>query len=324
MKAIALTFKTGQGRVVELPKPVLTSPKDVLVKVKFSAVDTAVKEVVDKTTTGYFVHSRSNPLVLGWHYVGTVITIGVQAETYLQVGDEVWGFLDYIPKQNQGSFSEYVTVDASKCSRIPDGVDPKVAAAASTEVLTALQAMRDYGGLSADKKSSVLILGAGGGVGSVAVGIAKRLGAHVTAVCSTKDVQRVKELGADVVVDRSKSDVLNRKDHTKYDIIFDTPAKYSALQCFKLLNPKGSYVTTLPTLSLVAGMFVSMFNGKRASFVECDSKVNDLQLVGEWLADGLVVNVDSTFPIRDIDKALSRQQDKSKVGRVVIQVLGGW
>jgi len=158
----------------------------------------------------------------------------------------------------------------------------------------------------------------------VAVGIAKRLGAHVTAVCSTKDVKRVEELGADVVVDRSKSDVFNTKDPSKYDIIFDTPAKYSALQCFQFLNPKGSYVTTLPSLSLVAGMFVSMFNGKKTSFVECDSKLNDLELVGKWLADGLVVDIDSTFPIRDIAKALSRQNDIAKVGRVVIQVLGGW
>jgi len=127
MKAIAMTFQTGESRAVELPKPVLTSPKDVLIKVKYSAVDTTVKEVVDKTMTGYFVHSRSNPLIVGWHYSGTVIAIGAQAETYLQVGDEVWGFLDYSPKQKQGAFSEFITVEASKCARLPDGVDPKVA-----------------------------------------------------------------------------------------------------------------------------------------------------------------------------------------------------
>jgi len=321
-----MTFHTGESRTTKIAKPSIEGqPTDVLVKVKYSALDTATKDVVDKTITGYFVHSRSNPLIVGWHYSGTVIALGSETEEQfgLHTGDEVWGFLEYSPKQKQGAFSEYIVVAANKCARVPSTVDLKVAAAAATESITALQALRDYGELTSGE-SSVLILGAGGGVGSAAVGIAKRLGAkHVTAVCSTKDVKRVKLLGADVVLDRSKVDVF-AIENNKYDLIFDTPAKYSALQCFKSLTPKGHYVVTIPSFSLVAAKFVGLFNGKTASFVECDSNRKDLELIGQWLVDGLVVDIDSTYPIRDIQKAMVRQQDKSKVGRVVVEVLGGW
>jgi alcohol dehydrogenase len=323
MKAIAMTFHTGETRVVEVPKPKVNAPTDVVVKVLYSALDTATMEVVEKTFTSSFLHAKVEPLILGWHYAGEVVTVGSEVEL-VAVGDPVWGFLEYDPKQTQGSFSEYIRVSADQCARIPNGVDAKVAAAAATESLTALQAMRDHGGLSQFK--SVLIMGAGGGVGSAAVGIAKRLGAHVAAVCSSKDVERVKNLGADEVLDRAKVDVFALENNTPrmFDLIFDTPAKYSPLQCFKHLNPKGSYVTTLPSLGFVVGKFISLFNGKSSGFVQCAPKRKDLELVGEWLEGGLIVDIDSTFPIRDMKSALARNGDKSKVGRVVIQVSDGW
>jgi NADPH:quinone reductase-like Zn-dependent oxidoreductase len=120
-----------------------------------------------------------------------------------------------------------------------------------------------------------------------------------------------KKLGADVVLDRSKVDVFAMD--AKYDLIFDTPAKHSAFQFFQLSNSKGSYVATLPGLSLVAAMCLSWFYGKSASFVQCAPKRIDLELVGGWLANGLVVaEVDSTYPIRDLKKALLHHGDKLK------------
>ena len=93
----------------------------------------------------------------------------------------------------QGSFAEYVKVKHDECAEIPKDVSFEIAAASATESVTALQAIRDLGGLT--KKSSILIIGAAGGVGNAAVQIAKNLGAHVTAVCGSKDVKKVKELG---------------------------------------------------------------------------------------------------------------------------------
>lgn len=193
--------------------------------------------------------------------------------------------------------------------------------AASTESLTALQAIRDLGGLSAGK--SILVLGAGGGVGSAAVQIAKNLGAHVTASSSAKDVQRVKNVGADVVLDRSETDPLSGSG--KYDFIFDSPNKYSAVKAMGSLNPKGTYVVTMLSFGLFAAMFCSVFNGKRAKFIECHSSKEDLELVSDWMKqDKLKIDVDGTFAIRDLEKAMMRQNMKSKLGRVVLQVKDGW
>ena len=310
--------------MIDMEKPAITSPTQVLVHVHYAAIDTSVDAVLQKTMTGSFIHAKTNPLVLGWHFSGVVTETGASVKD-LQVNDKVWGFLQYEPNQKQGSFAEYIVVDANECALQPKGnnVNIEQLTAASTEALTALQAMRDLGGLKAGSK--VLVLGAGGGVGMAAVQIAKNLGAHVTAACSTKDVDRVKGLGADAVLDRSQIDPLSGSDGAKYDVIFDTPAKYSATKAMGMLNPKGAYVVTLPTLSLLLGMILSVFNGKKAKFIGCHSKRDDLDLVGKWIQEGrLKIDVDSTFPVKDLEQAIQRQNSKDKVGRVVIHVEGGW
>jgi NADPH:quinone reductase-like Zn-dependent oxidoreductase len=186
--------------------------------------------------------------------------------------------------------------------------------------MTSLQSLRDHGRLG--EGGRVLIIGAAGGIGSVAVGIAKRLGAHVTAVCSTKDVERVEALGADVVIDRKKSDPLDAE--SAYDVVFDTPAVHSFGRCAKVLRAGGTYVTTLPDGALVTGMARALFTSKRCRFVQVASKRGDLELVGGWLSDGLEVPIDSRYTIADLDAALKRQVDRGRVGRVVVDVAEGW
>jgi len=231
MKAIAVTHHSAESYQVEIEKPLLT-PDDVLVQVKYSSLDTATKDVVDKTATGYLIHARTDPLVVGWHFAGIVMTVGTRVND-LATGDTVFGFLDHTPTQKQGAFSEYVSVRADHCARVPANVDPAMAAAASIESITALQALRNHGKLA--QGQSVLILGAGGGVGSAAMQMVKTLGAsHVTAVCSTKDVERVRKWGADVVVDRSRVDDIF--DGKKYDLILDTPSTRGP--AFKSSSPK--------------------------------------------------------------------------------------
>lgn len=319
MKAIELQYKTGEDSIIEVAKPTAVD-SEVLVKVKYSAIDTSPNEVVQRTWTGYFIHKLTKPLILGWHYTGTVEAVGPEAKD-LKVGDEVWGFLQYEPSQTQGAFAEYITVKEEDCAHIPKGVDLKEVTAASTEAVTALQAIRDLGGLS--EKKSILVLGAGGGVGSAAVQIAKQLGATVTGVCSSKDVDRVKAFGADVVLDRTIDPIFSKD--TKYDVIFDTPSKYSPWRSFRYLNRGGAVVVTLPSMGLLAAMVGSFFNGKKTAFVEVHAKRKDLELVGEWLSSGsLKVDVDSTYAVKDFRKALERQGNKARVGRVVIQVEDGW
>ena len=233
----------------------------------------------------------------------------------------VWGFLQYAPNQDQGSFAEYIAVNVEDCAPVPTDLPIKQVTAASTEALTALQAMRDLGGLVPGQ--SILILGAGGQVGSAAVQIAKNMGAHVTASCSTKDVKRVKELGADIVLDRRQTDPLNSK--CNYNVIFDTPNKYNAIACMRILRRKGAYVVTMPTMSMLCAIVLSLFNGKKAKFVECQSTRKDLDLVADWMREGkLTIDIDSTYDVSELEKALVRQRSKSKMGRVVIKVKDGW
>jgi NADPH:quinone reductase-like Zn-dependent oxidoreductase len=281
-------------------------------------------KVVKKTMQGSFIHSVKSPLYMGWHYSGVVETVGDKVAN-LRTGNAVFGFLPYSSNNKQGSFSEYILVKEEECAVKPDNVSFKVAAASATECVTALQALRDRGELKRDQ--SVMIVGAGGGVGSPAVAIAKQLGAaHVTAICGTKDVEKVRALLKvdDEVVDRNKVDPL--QTDRKFHVIFDTPSVYSFGKCSKLLEGGGIYVTTLPSFGLFTGMFLSKFFGsKKARLVAVESKREDLELVGNWLASGdLSIPIDSTYPARDMKAAVERYSSKEKNGRVVIDVQDGF
>ncbi len=310
---------TGDGvEMTELPKPT-PGRGEVRVKVIASAVNAGEEKVISGDFVGRFLHAKSSPLVLGWDVAGTVDTVG-DGVTDIDEGAAVWGHLAYSPSQKQGAFAEYVTSPRASVAAKPDDVPYQVAAAAATVAMTSLQSLRDLGELG--EGGQVLIIGAGGGIGSVAVGIGKRLGGHVTGVCSTKDVERVEALGADEVIDRKKADVLDAG--SAYDVIFDTPAVSSFGRCAKALRAGGTYVTTLPDAALVMGMARALFTSKRCRFVQVASKRADLELVGGWLSDGLEVPIDSCHKIADLGSALKRQLDRGRIGRVVVDVAEGW
>jgi NADPH:quinone reductase-like Zn-dependent oxidoreductase len=315
MKALLFQFGGGYS-VVDVPTP---EPADdeVLVKVVNSAIDTAHETVVNKVgVTAGVLHKVKDPLYLGYHYSGIVSKVGSSVSN-LATGSEVFGHLQYSGSTTQGAFAEYIVVKDTDCAIKPASVPFDIAAAAATETLTALQGMRDCGGLSEGK--SVLIVGAAGGVGSAAVGIAKRLGAHVTAVCSDRDVQRVKNLGADVVINRSEQDIT--KLNEKFDVIFDPP---NGLELpLDLLNQGGAYVITVPKLAFIWGKIATMFSSKNVAFVQVKSKREDLEQIAQWLQDGWTIDIDSKYDIKDMDKALESYKGH-KSGRVVIQVDSGW
>jgi NADPH:quinone reductase-like Zn-dependent oxidoreductase len=338
MKAVAFTNHKDQTQIRETPTPEV-SDNEVLVKVKYSALDTSFDTVINKTFVGSFVHKRTDPLWLGWHFSGVVVKMGTNppqndtsTSSSFKVGSAVFGHLPYAPDNEQGAIAEYITVPIDACALKPTSIPWDLAAASTTEGLTALQSLRDYGGLkmNSDKdQQSILINGAGGQVGGVAVQIAKLMGAHVTAICSTKDVDRLEsQLGADVVIDRRKtSNVSARLKKGQFDMIFDTPNALSSLKSLKYLKPKGTIVMTLPdNWSFVSGfLWTHLFCRKKVVFVEVKSKKADLEVLGRWLEDGLKVDIDSTFQAKDMSKALARNRDAAhKKGRVVVKVENGW
>lgn len=324
MNAIALQKNTKgilTPKKVNVKKPVPTK-KQLLLRVEYAALDTAIVDVMQQTFLASFLHAKVDPLVVGWHYCGTVEAIGPEADsTEVAVGEAVFGHLPYDPSTIQGSLSEFLVVESSECAKVPANaaLSRDIYAAATTEAGTALQSLRDLAAVKPG--STVLVLGAGGGVGSAAVGIAKALGAKVTAVCSSKDRKLVKDLGADRVLGRDEliGDV--------FDVVFDTPAKYAKPSTLKMLKKGGAYVTTLPSFGLLWTYLVSLLSSKSVQMVQVKSVKDDLEWIAELLeASKLKVSVDAIYKIKDIDKAIQRQMEPSskKNGRVVVAVSNAW
>src|SRR5437867_10260929 len=168
---------------------------------------------------------------LGVDFAGTVEAVGKDV-TQFKPGDEVFG-------GRGGAFAEYVCPRASRAVAIkPANITFEQAASVNIAGITALQALRDKGNVQPWQK--VLINGASGGVGTFAVQIAKSLGADVTGVCSTKNVDLVRSLGADHVIDYTKEDFA--KGEQRYDVILDNVPNHSLSECRQILNPNGKYV----------------------------------------------------------------------------------
>src|SRR3954469_12672039 len=166
---------------------------------------------------------------VGGDFAGTVAAVGRQVEN-LQPGDEVYGIAN-------GSFAEYVCAERA-VARKPANLTFEESAAVPVAALSALQGLRDHGRLEAGQ--SVLVNGASGGVGTFAVQIAKALGAEVTAVCSTRNVEQARSLGADEVIDYTRVDFT--RSGRRYDLILDVAGSKSWRQCTRVMKPKGRLV----------------------------------------------------------------------------------
>jgi NADPH:quinone reductase-like Zn-dependent oxidoreductase len=300
---------------IDVPKP---EPGQVKVKVAWSAVNRADLKVSSGEFAGRFLHARVSPLIVGYDFSGTVedgTTVGD-----LRIGDEVFGFLPYASSTRQGTFAEFVTVNSDTVARKPQSVSHEAAVAAATPGLTALQCLRDVGRLKAGGK--VLIIGAAGGVGSLAVGIARRLGAHVTAVCSTYAVDYVRGLGADAVIDRRKRDPLSVEG--PFDVVFDPAVAYSYLAFRSRIVPGGAFLTTVPSPAFLLGKVVAALSSHRCEFTGVKPVSTDLEQLTAWLEDGLQAPVYSRFPVKNLGAALAQLSEGQVRGRVVVQVDGGF
>lgn len=323
MKAVAL-LKDGSAEITDIARPE-AKRGEVLVRVEYSALDSAYEEVASRTfIPGSLLHNlRASPLVAGWHFSGTVEGKG-DGTAGLKVGDEVFGHLQYHGSTRQGSLSEYITVPADECSKVPDGISLTTAAAAPTEALTALQGLRKAGALEGKR---VLVVAAGGGVGFPSIQIAKALKAsEVTGICSTKDVGRVKG-HADDVIDRTEIDITKQLADKKYDVIYETSGKYSIFQLKYALKRGGTFVSTIPSPLNMPPLsyLVKALTGRTYATLMVQCNRPDLETVGGWLATGaLEVPIDCTHGVKEIAAARERNSSPKKRGRVVIKVKGGW
>ncbi len=257
---------TGDG-VTEIPKPTPGSG-EVRVKVIASAVNPGEEKVIGGDFVGRFLHAKTSPS----------------------------------PSQEQGAFTEYLTSPRAALAAKPDDVPYHIAAAAATVAMTALKSLRDLSRLGDGGKA--LIIGAGGGIGSVAVGIGKRLGGHVTGVCSTKDVERVGALSADAIIDRKKSDPLDAE--SAYDVVLDTPGVHPSATARRCCGPAAPISRRCQARPWSPVWRVRWSPPSVVDSFQVAPRRADLELVGACLSDGLDVPIDSRHKIADLGAAPPR------------------
>jgi NADPH:quinone reductase-like Zn-dependent oxidoreductase len=286
-------------------------PDQLLVKVHASSIN----PIDWKIRQGLFSLLLGNrlPLILGFDLAGEVVKVGSQV-TRFQPGDVIYGCADF----PGGAYAEYAAVPENFAAPKPTNLSYEEAASLPVAALTALQSLRDLGNIQAGQK--VLVNGAAGGVGIFGVQIAKALGTEVVGVCSTKNLEFVKSLGADRVIDYTQQDFT--AETTKYDIIFDAVAKRSLFNCQKILQSNGVYVTTLPTPEVLIVGFLTMFlPGQKAKFVIGQPNTKDLSYLKDLIEAGKIRTIiDRTYPLQEIGAAHAYSESERAVGKIAIAV----
>lgn len=256
-----------------------------------------------------------NP-VLGIEFSGTIETMGDKVKNY-KSGDQVFGYTGL----NFGAYAEYKCMPENGLMHYkPENLSFEESACMVNGPLSALAYMKKKGNIKPGNK--VLIYGASGSVGTAAVQLAKYFGAHVTGVCSTKNIELVSSIGADIVIDYSCQDFTQK--HEKYDLLFDTVGKTSMKECLELLKPKGRYlITDFGFSHILASIFTSLFKSKKIIVVSSNFywKKEDLNFLKEIAEKGYFKPViDKVFSLEKIVDAHKYVELGRKVGNVAISV----
>ncbi len=310
MKAIICT-KYGLPEVLQFKEVEKPIPKDNEILVKIHAANVTISDCIVRSGKVNFLQwlpmrifvgfTRPRKSILGFELAGVVEAIGRDIKRFKK-GDQIFGFTG----KRFGAYAEYVclpengTFIPSECVIIekPSNVDYLKAAAIPTRGTIALHYLKKA---KIQKEHKVLIFGASGGVGTYAIQIAKNFGASVTGVCSTKNLELVKSLGADMVIDYTKDDFT--KGSEMYDLIFDAVGKKhsSKLAYKKVLAPKGK--------------FISVDDGHPKIHMDELTELKELTEKGK-----LITVIDKVYPLEETSKAHGYVSKGDKVGGVVIKI----
>jgi NADPH:quinone reductase-like Zn-dependent oxidoreductase len=255
----------------------------------------------------------------GADLAGQVEAVGDNV-TQFRPGDEVFGEVE------TGSLAQYVCVSEDSVVPKPGNLTFEQAAAVPMAALTALQGLRDKGRIQPGQK--VLINGASGGVGTFAVQLAALFGAEVTGVCSTRNVDMVRSIGADHVVDYTQEDFT--RNGQRYDLMFDLVGNRSVSDCRRVLNPKGVYVASFgqpdhrwlgPLAQLLRMLLLSPFVSQKMVTFVAKTTNEDLHFLKDRIEAGKVTPViDRTYPLSDVPEAIRYLEEGHARGKVAISV----
>jgi NADPH:quinone reductase-like Zn-dependent oxidoreductase len=250
--------------------------------------------------------------VVGLDCAGVVESVGKDV-TRFQPGDEVYG-------ECRGSCAEFAVAKESAVAHKPHSLTFEQAAAVPTSACAALQGLRDHGKVGPGQK--VLINGASGGVGPFAVQIAKALGAEVTGVCSTGNVEMVRSIGADHVIDYTKEDFT--RGGPRYDVIMDNVASHSLSETRRALTPDGIHIPSSGHAGMgwiIAAALTAVFVRQQGSPFVASTTGKDLVTLSEFIEAGKVAPViDRTYPLSDAPEAFRYLDEGHARGKVVITV----
>jgi NADPH:quinone reductase-like Zn-dependent oxidoreductase len=323
MKAIVY-HEHGSADVLKLEDVDQPVPKDdeVLIKVRAASInpldwrlmrgEPKIMRVIAKLMPGL---TTGRP---GVDVAGEVEAVGSNVKKF-EVGDEVFGSC-------AGALAEYACAGESKVTLKPDEVTFEQAASINVAGLTALQGLRDKAKLQPGEK--VLINGAAGGVGTFAVQIAKHLGAEVTGVCSTRNVEMVRSLGADTTIDYTKEDFVNLPQ--RYDVMLENVGNKSPSECQRVLAPNGRSIGVgaphdLTIIGLLVGavtaMRLSMFSDRKVTAFVAKGNADDLAFLGNLIVSGeLSPVIDRVYDLKESADAMRYLEEGHARGKVIVRV----
>jgi len=256
--------------------------------------------------------------ILGFDVAGRVEAVGKNV-TQFKPGDEVFGDLS---ECGFGAFAEYVCATEAALVLKPIATTFEDAATVPGAALTALQALRDVGQIQSGQQ--VLINGASGGVGSFAVQIAKAFDAEVTAVCSTKKMDRVRSLGADHVVDYTQADIT--QNGQRYHLMLDAAAYRSVFDYLPSLTTQGTYVMVGGSIArllqvMIFGSLISRISRRRVKCLVSKPNQKDLMILRELMVAGKIVPlIDQHYTLGEVPEAIRHLEQRQVVGKVAIRV----
>ena len=317
MKAIFYT-EYGSPDVLQLKEVEKPAPKDneVLVKIYAASANAAdwhlmrAEPFLARLENGVLKPKNTR---LGADVAGRVEAVGGNV-TRFQVGDEVFGCM---PLSVLGGFAEYVCAQEETVALKPPRLTFEQAAAVPLAAFTALQGLRDKGQIKPGQK--VLINGASGGVGHFAVQIAKSYGTEVTGVCSTRNLDLVRSIGADQVIDYTREDFT--RNGQRYDLIFDAVGNRSVSDLQRALTPDG--ICAVAGFTSLSRLFqVMLRGGKKVGLMEtAKGNKKDLLVLRELLEAGNVVPViDKAYSLSEVPEAIRYLEEGHARGKVVITV----
>lgn len=321
MQAI-VQHKYGSPNVLEvqeIDKPVVNDD-EVLVRVQAAAVGIGDSLVMEGLP--YLIRLMGYGLLkpkksLGFEVAGHVEAVGKTVKRF-QPGEEVFGYCN-------GAFAEYVAVSEDALAAKPASLTFEQAAAVPISGFTALQAIRDHGAVEPGQK--VLIIGASGGVGTYAVQIAKSYGAEVTGVCSTRNMDLVRSIGADEVIDYTQEDFTESGE--RYDLIVDTAGNRPLSHLRRALTPKGRLVIVggsggrwlMGSGRSLKASALSPFVGQRLGAFISKTNQEDLVVLSELIEAGKVTPViDRTYELDEVPEAIGYVGERHTQGKTVITV----